>query len=142
MRLAKGGQENKMNYTPKQLEILKIIKQSQQDRGYSPTYAEIAKIMDVSPVTIFEHVRALEKKGAITRRKYEARSMELSDPAFDTTAKDTPSLRESVRDLLKHADVVENGYMDMFEDRPSDDYVIPVTLGQLRKIRESLLAST
>lgn len=72
-----------MNYTPKQLEILRLIRKSQKERGYSPTYAEIAKVMDVSPVTIFEHIAALEKKGAIKRRKYEARSLEITDPKFD-----------------------------------------------------------
>lgn len=72
-----------MNYTPKQLEILRLIKKTQQEQGYSPTYAEIARVMDVSPVTIFEHIAALEKKGAIHRRKYEARSLEITDPYFD-----------------------------------------------------------
>lgn len=75
-----------MNYTPKQLEILRLIKKSQVERGYSPTYAEIAKVMDVSPVTIFEHIAALEKKSAIRRRKYEARSLEITDPNFDQVA--------------------------------------------------------
>jgi repressor LexA len=74
-----------MNYTPKQLEILRLIRTSQQERGYSPTYAEIAQEMNVSPVTIFEHIAALEKKGAIRRRKYEARSLEIADPQFDRT---------------------------------------------------------
>jgi repressor LexA len=78
-----------MNYTPKQLEILRLIKRSQQERGYSPTYAEIAKVMDVSPVTVFEHIAALEKKGAIRRRKYEARSLEITDLQFDRTSEDT-----------------------------------------------------
>lgn len=74
-----------MNYTPKQLRILHLIKKRQQEDGYSPTYAEIAAEMDVSPVTIFEHIAALEKKGAIRRRKYEARSLEITDPEFDRT---------------------------------------------------------
>lgn len=74
-----------MNYTPKQLKILHLIKSMQDEQGYSPTYAEIAKEMDVSPVTIFEHIAALEKKGAVRRRKYEARSLEITDPNFDRT---------------------------------------------------------
>ncbi len=76
-----------MNYTPKQLKILHLIKQMQEEHGYSPTYAEIAARMDVSPVTIFEHIAALEKKSAIKRRKYEARSLEIIDPGFDRTVK-------------------------------------------------------
>ena len=74
-----------MNYTPKQLRILHLIKSMQEEHGYSPTYAEIADEMSVSPVTIFEHIAALEKKGAVRRRKYEARSLEITDPNFDRT---------------------------------------------------------
>ena len=141
MGLAPGGQETQMNYTPKQLQILKMIKRSQEERGFSPTYAEIAHVMDVSPVTVFEHIQALEKKGAIKKRKFESRSLEIVDPHFDTTQDDTPSLREAVRSLIEHAEAIESEYEENFETQPSDDYAIPVTLGQLRKIRESLLAS-
>ena len=76
-----------MNYTPKQLRILHLIKSMQDEHGYSPTYAEIAEQLGVSPVTVFEHIAALEKKGAVRRRKYEARSLEITDPGFDRKLK-------------------------------------------------------
>jgi len=67
-----------MNFTPKQLEILDLILGSHEEKGYSPTYSEIAAKLKVSAVTIFEHVQALEKKGAVKRRRYEARSSEVT----------------------------------------------------------------
>ena len=71
-----------MNYTPKQLRILNIIHDFNKNNGVTPTLQEISKIVGVSPVTVFEHMKALEKKGAITRRTHSARSAEISDTAF------------------------------------------------------------
>src|ERR1700759_709712 len=71
-----------MNYTPKQLQILKLIHQFQDEHGYSPTYAELARQLGVSTITVFEHLEALERKGAIRRRRHEARSVEITEPTF------------------------------------------------------------
>jgi repressor LexA len=71
-----------MNYTPKQLQILRLIFQYQQEHGFSPTYAELAKELGVSTITVFEHLEALERKGAIRRRRHEARSVEIIEPNF------------------------------------------------------------
>lgn len=71
-----------MNYTPKQLQILRMIHLYQQEHGYSPTYAELAKELHVSTITVFEHLEALERKGAIRRRRHEARSVEITEPRF------------------------------------------------------------
>ena len=68
-----------MNYTPKQLQILKLIYQYQTEHGFAPTYAELAKNLSVSTITVFEHLEALERKGAIRRRRHEARSVEIID---------------------------------------------------------------
>jgi repressor LexA len=71
-----------MNYTPKQLEILKLIYQFQNLHGYSPTYAELASHLKVSTITVFEHLTALERKNAVQRRRHEARSIEIVDRDF------------------------------------------------------------
>jgi len=71
-----------MNYTPKQLQILRMIYDYQQEHGYSPTYAELARQLGVSTITVFEHLEALERKGAIRRRRHEARSVEITEPTF------------------------------------------------------------
>ncbi|MBI1369117.1 MAG: transcriptional repressor LexA [Planctomycetes bacterium] len=70
-----------LKLTPKQKKILLLIRDGQLTRGYSPTLQELADELNVSKVTIFEHVGALEKKGALIRDPNKARSLELSDNA-------------------------------------------------------------
>jgi repressor LexA len=71
-----------MNYTPRQLQVLRLIHEYQQKYHYSPTYAELARQLGVSTITVFEHLESLERKGAIQRRRHEARSVEIVDPGF------------------------------------------------------------
>ncbi len=68
-----------MNLTPKQMRILKIIRDSRTRSGCSPTLQEIADEIDVSKVTVFEHVEALIRKGALKRDANKARSLEIND---------------------------------------------------------------
>jgi len=65
-----------MNLTPRQLEILDFIRDFRRMRRYSPTLEEIGRHFGVSKVTVLEHVRALERKGAVRHVKYVARSIE------------------------------------------------------------------
>jgi len=67
-----------MNLTPKQLHILTRVRDLRAARGYSPTMQELADELGVSKVTVFEHVEALIKKGALSRRANKARSLELN----------------------------------------------------------------
>lgn len=71
-----------MNYTPRQLQVLRMIYEYQQKYHYSPTYAELARQLGVSTITVFEHLQSLERKGAIRRRRHEARSVEIVEPGF------------------------------------------------------------
>jgi len=68
-----------MNLTPKQLRILQLIRDSRIRRGYSPTMQELADEIGVSKVTVFEHVEALIKKGALTREANKARSLSIAE---------------------------------------------------------------
>jgi repressor LexA len=68
-----------LNLTPKQLHILTRIRDLRLTRGYSPTMQELADELGVSKVTVFEHVEALIRKGALQRQRNKARSLELSD---------------------------------------------------------------
>ena len=70
-----------MNLTPKQLRILQMIRGHRLANGYSPTMQELAQELGVSKVTVFEHVEALIKKGALQRQANKARSLSLSDNA-------------------------------------------------------------
>lgn len=68
-----------MNLTPKQLRILQLIRDCRIRNGYSPTMQELADEIGVSKVTVFEHVEALIKKGALTRDPNKARSLSIAD---------------------------------------------------------------
>jgi repressor LexA len=68
-----------MNLTPKQLRILTLIRDSRVRRGFSPTMQELADELGVSKVTVFEHVEALIKKGALVREPNKARSLSIAD---------------------------------------------------------------
>lgn len=70
-----------MNLTPKQLKILQLIRDSRIVRGYSPTMQELADELGISKVTVFEHVEALIKKGALKRDPNKARSLSICDTA-------------------------------------------------------------
>lgn len=67
-----------MNLTPKQLKILKLIRDWRVRTGYSPTMQELADELNVSKVTVFEHVEALIKKGALVREPNKARSLSIA----------------------------------------------------------------
>ncbi len=68
-----------MNLTPKQLRILQIVRDWRTRFGYSPTLQEMADEIGVSKVTVFEHVEALIRKGALSRDANKARSLAIRD---------------------------------------------------------------
>lgn len=66
--------------TPRQLEILRYIRDFRRNHGFSPTMQEIGDHLSLTKVTVFEHVGALEKKGVLLRgEKHRARSLVVSD---------------------------------------------------------------
>jgi len=69
--------------TPRQLEILRFIRDFRRRCGYSPTMQEIGDHLHLTKVTVFEHVGALVKKGLLQRgAKHSARSLRVS-PEFE-----------------------------------------------------------
>ena len=68
-----------MNLTPRQLKVLRLIRDHRIAHGFSPTMQELADELDVSKVTVFEHVEALIKKNVLTREPNKARSLSIAD---------------------------------------------------------------
>ncbi len=64
--------------TPRQLDILTLIRDYRRRHGYSPTMQEIADHLGVTKVTVFEHVELLVAKGLLRRLPHKARSLELT----------------------------------------------------------------
>jgi repressor LexA len=85
--------------TSKQQEILTLIRQAIENTGLPPTRAEIATAMDYSsPNAAEEHLRMLERKGAIEIVKGSARGIRLKDgggiPLVGRVAAGSPILAE------------------------------------------------
>ena len=71
-----------MNYTPKQLEIMKFIREYRKERGTAPTLEEIGDRLGIHRVTVHQHVGALVKKGAVQKLPQRSRSIEILDKDF------------------------------------------------------------
>ena len=69
-------------YTKKQRALLEFASKFCRTHGVPPTLEEIGKHFKVSRVTAFQHLRALERRGAVRRREREARSLEILDPTY------------------------------------------------------------
>ncbi|MCL2448352.1 MAG: transcriptional repressor LexA [Polyangiaceae bacterium] len=83
--------------TQRQQMVLDFIRQSIQDRGYPPTLREIGARMGIRSTNgVNDHLRALERKGYLTREDMKSRalrptnldSQELGDAATEEPAND------------------------------------------------------
>jgi repressor LexA len=79
MRSGVGKQGIKL--TPRQLQLLRMVACSQENRCYSPTIAELACELDISRSTVFEHIAELRKKGLLSGYPNMARSLTLTSRA-------------------------------------------------------------
>ncbi len=82
---ARSGQlksgRDKRRLTPRQLQILTRIRDYRRSHGYSPSMQELADDLQISKVTVFEHVDTLVAKGQLYRNPHKARSLELTSQA-------------------------------------------------------------
>jgi repressor LexA len=66
--------------TKRQKQIYEFIKDKILNRGYGPTVREIGKAYGIrSPNGVMCHLKALEKKGLITREEHRSRAIQLTD---------------------------------------------------------------
>ncbi len=71
-----------MFYTDRQVAVLEFLQRYKRLRGVSPTLEEMAENFGVSKVTVHDHVRQLEKKGAIRKVPHMARALEILDEDY------------------------------------------------------------
>lgn len=70
-------------YTAKQQEVLEVIRDTLIERGIAPTMEEIGEELGgITRVAVLDHLRALERKGAIRRKARESRAIEILDPEY------------------------------------------------------------
>ena len=67
-----------MNLTPRQHDIVEFIRDYVAENAYAPTMQEIADHLGVSRPTVFEHIEALEARGALKRQALLSRAIELA----------------------------------------------------------------
>jgi len=66
--------------TNRQEEVYDFIREKIMNRGYGPTVREIGTAFGIkSPNGVMCHLKALEKKGLITRESYMSRAIQLTD---------------------------------------------------------------
>ena len=82
-----------MPLTKRQKEILDYIESFIDDRGYAPSFEEIAESFGYSSLaTVHEHLSNLERKGYIRKSYNESRSIELVARASATPVVELPLL--------------------------------------------------
>ncbi|MCI0479249.1 transcriptional repressor LexA [Candidatus Uhrbacteria bacterium] len=68
--------------TPKQKEVLDFIVQFLNERGYPPSFREIASGLDLaSPSTVHVHIQALRERGFLRNNGSSSRDLEPTDKA-------------------------------------------------------------
>lgn len=73
-------EEKKPALTQRQRDIYEFLKDKILNRGYGPTVREIGNHFGIrSPNGVMCHLKALEKKGLITRESHMSRAIQLSD---------------------------------------------------------------
>jgi repressor LexA len=70
--------------TTRQREVFDFIKEKINNRGYGPTVREIGEYFEISsPNGVMCHLKALEKKGIITREPNMSRAIQMTDAGRD-----------------------------------------------------------
>lgn len=127
--------------TERQQHILEFIRDQIAVRGYGPTVREIGNQFGIkSPNGVMCHLKALEKKGLITRESYSARAIQVTDykpgtelPLLGNVAAGTPIQAAALDEKLNFHDLFcgPNHYtlkvrgQSMIEDHIDDgDYVV------------------
>jgi len=66
-----------MELTPRQREIFDFVRAFIKERGFPPSVREIGKHFHIYPRAVFDHLKALEKKGYLRRQGSMSRGLEV-----------------------------------------------------------------
>ncbi len=73
--------------TERQQRVYEVIREKINSRGYGPTVREIGEILNISsPNGVMCHLRALERKGKISRAANKSRAIELTEKSHRSAA--------------------------------------------------------
>ncbi len=86
--------------THRQLMVLEYIRRSIHDRGYPPTLREIGAFMGIRSTNgVNDHLRALERKGYLTREDMKSRALRPSLPGAPLLESTAPAAANGNGDL-------------------------------------------
>lgn len=111
-----NGTSTKPALTPRQREIYEFLKDKIVNRGYGPTVREIGAHFDIkSPNGVMCHLKALEKKGLITRESHMSRAIQLTEspqkrmslPLAGQIAAGSPVLAQEESERVDFADLFD-----------------------------------
>ena len=88
--------------TPKQQEVLSVIRRYISSHGYPPTYKEIAKEMGIKSCNgAYEHVKSLSDKGAVRLVKGASRGMQIVEEGM---GREWVSCRDRLPEVFRRCD--------------------------------------
>lgn len=77
-----------MALTRRQKQVLDCITSFVEEKGYSPSYEEIAEALDLASLaTVHKHIGALESKGYLRRSYNQSRSLEVTEKFVEEAAR-------------------------------------------------------
>jgi repressor LexA len=72
--------------TPRQREVLELIRATVREKGFPPTVRELGEKLGInSPNGVFQHLAELERKGYLKRSGGKSRMLTLTEKKADTT---------------------------------------------------------
>ncbi len=81
--------------TQRQHQTLEFIRKSIEERGYPPTLREIGEYMGIRSTNgVNDHLRALERKGYLTREDMKSRALKLVEDSAPASPRTLPTSRE------------------------------------------------
>jgi repressor LexA len=88
--------------TKRQEQTLDFIRQSIEDRGYPPTLREIGEHMGIRSTNgVNDHLRALERKGYLTREDMKSRALKLVEDQLSAAAPTAAQRLSGEEDLIE-----------------------------------------
>jgi repressor LexA len=90
--------------TDRQLEVLRFIARQIEDAGYPPTIREIGEALDIRSTNgVNDHLKALERKGFLTRDPVKSRALIPTDHAREALGEPVAAPRSNVIPFAKGA---------------------------------------
>src|SRR5512143_4226659 len=85
--------------TARQREVLEFVRQFMAKAGYPPTVREIGAHFGFVPRSIFDHLKALERKGYLRRDGAKSRSLQLLESGSPSNSQSAIRNPQSYREI-------------------------------------------